>query len=31
MQRYADNMEWIVTVIEDDRQRLLNGAAPDGS
>ena len=27
MQRYADNMDWIVTVIEDDRQRLLDGAA----
>jgi hypothetical protein len=27
MQRYADNMDWIVTVIEDDRQRLLEGAA----
>jgi hypothetical protein len=27
MQRYADNMNWIVTVIEDDRQRLLDGAA----
>ena len=27
MQRYADNMNWIVTVIENDRQRLLDGAA----
>ena len=27
MQRYADNMDWIVTVIEDDRQHLLDGAA----
>jgi DNA invertase Pin-like site-specific DNA recombinase len=27
MQRYADNMAWRVTVIEDDRQRLLDGAA----
>ena len=27
MQRYADNMNWIVTVIEDDRQRLIDGAA----
>jgi hypothetical protein len=27
MQRYADNMDWTVTVIEDDRQRLLDGAA----
>ena len=27
MQRYADNMDWIVTVIEDDRHRLLDGAA----
>jgi hypothetical protein len=27
IQRYADNMDWIVTVIEDDRQRLLDGAA----
>lgn len=27
MQRYADNMDWIVTVVEDDRQRLLDGAA----
>ena len=27
MQRYANNMDWIVTVIEDDRQRLLDGAA----
>ena len=27
MQRYADNMNWRVTVIEDDRQRLLDGAA----
>jgi len=27
MQRYADNMDWIVTVIEDDRQRLIDGAA----
>lgn len=27
MQRYADNMDWIVSVIEDDRQRLLDGAA----
>jgi hypothetical protein len=27
MQRYADNMDWIVTAIEDDRQRLLDGAA----
>jgi hypothetical protein len=27
MQRYADNMDWIVTVIEEDRQRLLDRAA----
>ena len=27
LQRYADNMDWIVTIIEDDRQRLLDGAA----
>ena len=27
LQRYADNMDWMVTVIEDDRQRLLEGAA----
>jgi hypothetical protein len=27
MQRYVDNMDWIVTVIEDDRQRLLERAA----
>ena len=27
VQRYADNMAWKVTVIEDDRQRLLDGAA----
>jgi len=27
MQRYADNMGWMVTVIEDDRQRLLDDAA----
>ena len=27
MQRYAENMDWIVTAIEDDRQRLLDGAA----
>ena len=27
MQRYADNMDWKVTVIEDDRQRLVDGAA----
>lgn len=27
MQRYANNMDWMVTVIEDDRQRLLDGAA----
>jgi hypothetical protein len=27
MQRYADNMDWTVTVIEADRQRLLDGAA----
>ena len=27
MQRYADNMDWRVTVVEDDRQRLLEGAA----
>ena len=27
MQRYADNMDWIVTVIEEDRQRLLDGAS----
>jgi hypothetical protein len=27
MQRYADNMHWAVTVIEDDRQQLLDGAA----
>jgi hypothetical protein len=27
MQRYADNMDCIVTVVEDDRQRLLDGAA----
>jgi len=27
MQRFADNMGWTVTVIEDDRQRLLDGAA----
>jgi len=27
MQRYADNMNWIVTVIEDDRQRVLDSAA----
>ena len=27
MQRYADNMNWTVTVIDDDRQRLLDGAA----
>ena len=27
IQRYADNMDWMVTVIEDDRQRLLDGAA----
>ena len=27
MQRYAYNMDWIVTVIEDDRQRLLAGTA----
>ena len=30
MQRYADNMAWTVTVIEDDRQRLLDGAATSG-
>ena len=30
MQRYADNMNWLVTVIEDDRQRLLDGAARSG-
>jgi len=27
MQRYAANMDWRVTVVEDDRQRLLDGAA----
>ena len=27
MQRYADNMHWLVMVIEDDRQRLLDDAA----
>ena len=27
MQRYADNMDWLVTVIEDDRERILDGAA----
>jgi hypothetical protein len=27
MQRYADNMDWRVMVAEDDRQRLLDGAA----
>jgi hypothetical protein len=27
MQRYADNMDWIVTGIEEDRQRLLDAAA----
>jgi hypothetical protein len=26
MQRYADNLDWTVTAIEDDRQRLLDGA-----
>ncbi|HZJ33438.1 MAG TPA: hypothetical protein VFD21_17815 [Vicinamibacterales bacterium] len=27
MQRYAENMDWTVTVVEDDSQRLLSGAA----
>lgn len=27
MQRYAENMDWMVTAIEDDTQRLLDGAA----
>jgi len=27
MQRYAGNMGWIVTVVSDDRQGLLDGAA----
>jgi DNA invertase Pin-like site-specific DNA recombinase len=27
LQRYAENMDWIVTVIEDDGQRLLAAAA----
>jgi hypothetical protein len=27
LQRYADNMDWMVTVIETDRQCLLDGAA----
>ena len=27
MQRYAENMNWVVTVVEDDRQRLLDSAA----
>jgi hypothetical protein len=27
MQRYADNMDWMVMVIEDNRQSLLDGAA----
>jgi hypothetical protein len=27
LQRYADHMHWIVTVIEDDRQCLLDRAA----